>query len=111
MTSIPQSTIDELERLSAAATSGPWNAPDDGSKYGAVMVFSGETEVSDCSGSFRKIGKELCNANAALIAALRNNIDALLTALEAAQANERRYLWLRDRVYGISRTGGVILDV
>lgn len=122
-TDIPQSTIDELRRLSAAATKGPWlnDYHPEGSCAAKVYreaIIGPHPErypvVVRPHQSFRGSGRKNREAeiiDAQLIAAMRNNIDALLTALESTQANERRYLHIRDRVYGISRTGGVILDI
>lgn len=98
MTDIPQSTIDELRRLSAAATPGEWSAHDYRSDPSQEDWFGVIKGAFDIEGKCHQIGAFKFSAlpskenwaNAQLIAAMRNNIDALLTALESAQANERR---------------------
>lgn len=99
MTDLPQTTIDELWRLSAAATSGPWNAHDyrgDPSQEDWFGVIKG---AFDIDGKCHQIGQFKFSAlpskenwaNAELIAAMRNHIDALLAELRTLRANERRY--------------------
>lgn len=102
MTDLPQ-LIDELRRLSAAATKGPWCVEDifeDGGRdicldyeiKGAGSPISVAHIVSvDEHGYCPKTIAEVV-AISKLIATMRNNIDALLDALESARANERRYL-------------------
>lgn len=119
MNDITQSTIDELRRLSAAATHGPWErgGPYPGTSV-IVMTDPGSTHpefaepphyepIAVLDQSQQGEPNHQAVADAELIAALRNNIDTLIDALETAQANERRYRWLRDNH---SQTYGMHID-
>ena len=84
---------EELRRLCEAATPGPWHPINIGSKSEPMMSvkaarISGappKHEVAICATGDSP--QEMENANAALIAAART---ALLDALEAAEAREKR---------------------
>jgi hypothetical protein len=71
--------LDELERLLKAATAGPWeaNGPELIQKAGDICLIVCDAEA------------ELCQQDAALIAALRNCAEELIR-------DARRYRWLRD---------------
>jgi len=80
--------LDELSRLLQQATPGPWqaNGPELIQKVGDIRLIVCDSE------------SELCQQDAALIAALRNHAEELVK-------DARRYRWLRNVAWG--ETGGV----
>lgn len=99
-------TIDrsELRRLCEAATPGPWRLH----KHAHAHVTSGGGEnVANCGGAQRNFDREQQFSqqidNATFVAAARTALPALLDALEAAEARERR---LRDALATIKTAAG-----
>lgn len=99
-TDIPQTTIDELRRLSAAATPAPWQSVREfiNDSHHMNICRVNETVSFRSSGKSVSDGPESRGPNQELIIALRNNIDALLAELRRLQANERRYLRFKQHV-------------
>ena len=83
-------TIEELERLLAAATEGPWNIsrsiiPHDG-QYDYGISSNGAKVVSEAFGRSAAGAILPAEANGALIVALRNAAPSLIAKLKAVTA-------------------------
>lgn len=85
---IDPAVLDELERLEKAATVGPWEASDWRICH---HVNTGRIGVICDTANNKKTRTEENQANAALIAAMRNELPSLIAALRESQANDRRY--------------------
>ena len=83
--------IDELERLLAAATPGEWAVCVDatGGTFVAGMTDTAET-VCEFGAAPDDDGQEQLDADAALIAAARNSLPAILTEIRELRAENAR---------------------
>lgn len=95
--------LDELERLLAEATPGPWHLPGGARLQGVVSAMIGErdAQVADASGEAPQhdsAGRDVVavqRANAILIAAMRNALPELLAAARERDALRQRVSDLR----------------
>ena len=85
--------IEELKRLHAEATPGPWVSRD-----GVTNIFGPQRRMVALASAYgTNVNEDRCAAenaaNAALILALRNALPAIITLLEAGQACADDLLW------------------
>ena len=85
--------IEELKRLHAEATPGPWVSRD-----GVTNIFGPQRRMVALASAYStNVNEDRCAAenaaNAALILALRNALPAIIAQLEAGQACADDLLW------------------